>query len=63
MAKVAELLERKQRLLTRLREQPSTEQLRQIQRELKEIDAALNRIESEDHDDAPEAPQKPPYAA
>lgn len=63
MAKVAELLERKKRLLERLREKPSPEQLPEIQRGLKEIDEALNRIETEHHGDAPEAPEKPPYAA
>jgi len=63
MSKVAELLERKQRLLGRLREQPNSTQLLEIERGLKEIDEALNRIESEEHDDAPDTPHKPPYAA
>ena len=63
MSKVAELLERKQRLLGRLREERNSTQLLEIERGLKEIDEALNRIESEDRDGAPDTPHKPPHAA
>jgi chaperonin cofactor prefoldin len=56
MSKVAELLEQKQTLLERMQEQPGPDQLAEIERGLKEINEALNEIESEGHDDAPIAP-------
>lgn len=55
MSKVAELLERKQTLLERMQEQPDPERLAEIERRLKEINEALNQLESEELD-APIAP-------
>ena len=59
MSKVAELLEQKQTLLERMQEQPGPDQLAEIERGLKEINEALNEIESEELDDAPIAPYWP----
>jgi hypothetical protein len=50
MSKVAELLEWKQTLLERMVEQSDPERLAEIQLRLKEINDALNQLESEELD-------------